>query len=143
MKRYITHNLDEAAFLVSRGLKYRLTKTGCVTSTFRFDRDKMLERYRREFWSRGAKVNIHTWLAVRGALKNELSGQSVCIKEKGRQEVYRGGFYYFIDEDRNIQREIWGFKNPTHQARLDSGNFYKTKEAATKALTACTSTLQK
>ncbi len=52
MSRYTTHNIDEATYLVMKGLKYKGQKLGIVSSNYTFEWTSQLERYRKEFWGK-------------------------------------------------------------------------------------------
>lgn len=144
MKRYVTHNLDEAAYLVLHGLKYRGEKLGVVSSSYSFVWDAYMEKCRKEFWGKGAKVNLHSWLAVRSGLKNEMRTRPMLetthkTKKVARRHLANGSLYYYV-QDGQVLREAWGGKNPIHQGRFDAGNVFFTREEATNSITNDTDT---
>lgn len=138
--KYITHNIDEAAYLILHGLSYKVAPIDWYSATFTFSHTPKMERYRKEFYGVGGNVNIHQWLAVRAAVKTE--SRSICkipkVKPKDKTIVgtvnsngsfpYVGCKYFYVFEDQVINN-IYGTKD-IHKLRLKEGNVFKTEAEA-------------
>lgn len=147
-KKYVSNNLNEAAYLVLKGLKCKSKYTGLVSATHSFEWTRTLERYRKEFWTTGSKVSIHSWLATRQEIKNELRGQAnnehpLSVKAQKKRRVIatlkgdgdglpfqpKPGEKYYTKVDTNVFSFIYGDRG-IHLERASKGQCYKTKEEA-------------
>ncbi len=145
--KYITHNLNEATYLAMKGLKYKSRCTGAVSSVFSFEHDSLTERYRREFWTKGCRIDIHSWIALRTAIKDELRGQIKHNETEnnnvlGQVTPSKGGVYhkpdsfqpkngekYWITVAGNAVANLYGDKD-IHKNRADAGMCYHTRDEA-------------
>lgn len=155
---YTTHNLDEAAFLIVKGMRCKPSARHRVAAEFKFEDTDELERYRRMFWTIGAEVEIHSWLAVRQGLKNELRSQLTVVALKAGEhpdlpmdEVYArameeksplpmvdiktGETYWYVDKDKLVVcHATFSSEKAIHIERRAFANIYFTKGDAEMAL---------
>lgn len=158
-RKYVTHNLDESAFLCLNGFKCTQKTIDTTSAKFFFVHTPAMERTRKIFWTKGAKVNLHSWLAMRQGLKNELKGQ---LKVDGRaRATYKEPLVaavtlpdddvltipvsnqvpfmpkiaqkYFVVLDKGvITSYVYGHR-PIHKNRADAAKCYRTKPEALAA----------
>ena len=139
MTKYITHNLDEATYLILKGLQYSIKYNASISATFTFDA-YYAEPHRKEFYSSSCPVNIHSWLAIRQSLKNELKSQQyipieiknphkIEYKAEFKYEPFipkQGELYWFIDDIGTIGQATFGTL-PIHSDRAKDGRCFKSK----------------
>lgn len=151
--KYKTFNLNEATYLVLKGFRYGLDATMMNASCFVFDDTEELEKARKEFWTSGCKVNIHTWIGLRQEIKNSLKSQvsleisqpllkrhkRIAQRAKNATEVDvnkpistytpNDGDAYWYASNGIVCHAIAGAHN-MHKRRQQENNCFKTKEEA-------------
>lgn len=149
VKKYITHNLNEATYLILKGFKYKSKAITGSSATFTFTYDPVVERYRKEFWTNGCRVNVHSWLSVRQALKDELRSQlmneTISSTEKQLRKIVRKsggtvvkpesfqpkiGQTYWLCIGGTLLSSTFSEKGHTHKERAEQGMCYRTKDEA-------------
>ena len=139
-KRYKTHNLDEAVFLILKGLKYKIGYYDPITAEFSFESSSIQERYRKEFYTKCGKINIQSWLSVRTQVKHECKALGRIPKKVKKTRVVKtnatdkklpalSSSYYFLDDRGTPTHAVYGTKLE-HRERFDKGNYFLTKEEA-------------
>lgn len=143
IKSYKTHNLDEAAYLMLRGFRCESHSKTKTSAEFIF-KDAGIDSYIKDFWTRGSLIELHSWLAVRQALKNEIKAQ-LYVQEMNHLTETRGtvkdfledptayepktGEAYFYVLNGSVFHALYG-NSPAHELRVRSGNCFKTRNAA-------------
>ena len=138
--QYDTNNLDEATYLALHGFPFRTTRTGPVSANFSFAVGEGFEEIRSRFWKGEATVQLHRWMATRTAIKHQLAGQPVVVRQvvappivptqQGTQLTeLRPGQAYWYREGTGVKAAMFG-NRPLHTDRLAEGNFYRTREDA-------------
>ena len=138
--QYDTNNLDEATYLALLGFPFKATRTGPVSANFSFAAGEGFEEIRSGFWKGEVTVHLSRWMATRTAIKHQLAGQSVIVKQvvapsivpaqQGAQHTeLRRGQAYWYREGTGVKAAMFG-NRPLHTDRLAAGNFYRTREDA-------------
>lgn len=133
MARITTHNLDEAAYLALSGYIPKVKRTGPVAAEMSFDLDELGRQKRLGFWRGEGEVTLSRWLAVRQALKHEVSRQSFGVSVRPDKDAelpeVRVGTPYWYREGADVMHALFG-NSQAHMQRLAEGNFYATREDA-------------
>ena len=152
VKKYMTCNLDEAAYLAMNGLKCKPRCIDMLSAKFYFEGSAKQERLRKQFWATTPKINLHSWLAMRQGIKNELKAQLKIESKVSLQKVtvtkdmlvepgitnaapYQpviNGKYYVVVAKGQVVSYLFG-KKPIHQERVDKGLTYQTRKEAMEA----------
>ena len=137
--QYDTNNLDEAAYLALQGFPFTTTRTGPVSASFSFTVGKGFEEIRTKFWKGEVTVQLHRWLATRTAIKKEVAGQAIPVKQVIAPSIVpsasvqvaevRPGLIYWYQEGAGVKAAMFG-NRAMHTDRLTEGNFYRTREDA-------------
>ena len=137
MKRYLTHNIDEAAYYALQGYSFSVKRTAAASALFSFEEDRKFAEVRRCFWKGEATVLLHRWLASRTALKHEVWGQAIVVERAKVAStdashdpfMIRAGTPYWYRDGAKVEHTLFGHSD-THASRLAEGNFYRTKDDA-------------
>ena len=138
--QYDTNNLDEATYLALQGFPFKTKRTGPASANFSFEVGKGFEEIRSKFWKGEASVQLHRWLATRAAIKHEVAGQPVIVKQvaapsivptqQGAQLIeVRPGLTYWYWEGAGVKAAMFGNRT-MHTDRPSERNFYRTREDA-------------
>lgn len=119
-----TRNLNEAAYLITRGYRCKIEKLSDNVSIFHFKNEAI--KASNSFLTGKAVMNLSKFLCARFQLKHELKGYDIQDEgDAGR----KGRAYYYFSEDKVLQHAIYG-SNPIHKLRFEKGNYFEEKEKA-------------
>ncbi len=144
-KKYTSHNIDEAVYLAMKGLTYSAAFTSSNSGRYIFPHTDELEAARKEFWTDGCKVYIHSWIALRQAMKHELKsqirsmhvdtgiGMMASLTDPSLTAPIpfkpKAGDQYWVTVAGNPVCNIYGDK-PGHQQRSSQNICYHTRDEA-------------
>lgn len=128
-----TRNLDEAAYLLSRGHRPKFKKLAQNEAEFTFSKSDTIKKDSLRFLKGEAMVNVTKYLYSRTYLKHTLSKYKITQTEtqfvRNGYEQLKGRGYYYIDENDSVQHAIFGAAE-IHQTRYESGNYFTAKNDA-------------
>ena len=119
-----TRNIDEAAYLLSKGHRPKYDKIAQNDAEFYFSNDAKKDAAR--FLRGEAMVNVTKYLYCRTYLKQSLSKEKV---EQSGYAALMGRGYYYIAKDDSVQHALFG-KDKCHETRHKGGNFFSYKNDA-------------
>jgi hypothetical protein len=127
-----TTDINEAAYLYMLGIAPEgIKRISQVQAIFFFKKTKEIKEILIHYRTGMAEGSLSHFMFTRGVLKSMAAASTIEKIDENQPAV---GDYYFFIVNKTIIGAHFGNKEITHYERWKTGNYYKTKQEAQKAL---------